>query len=207
MKKVVALLGSMALSSLAYAEGSIITGINLSGSGCSAQDTNYLISDDAKTISIFFDKYVAQTTEASRIGRASCNLGVALKLPEGFTVQVDTVDFRGAAYPSKALDEDGNEIVTGTTSLSREYFFAGMRVGAKKVSRFEEDTDFTERDTLMTSAFAPCGGDVILRVNTSLEAKRGLKDKTEQSSIGVDTIDVQRKFEQTISFSFIPCHR
>ncbi|HYX32865.1 MAG TPA: DUF4360 domain-containing protein [Oligoflexus sp.] len=205
MKKVVAILGSMVLSSVALAEGSTITGINLSGSGCSVNDTRWVITEDFKTVSLFFDNYFAETTPEARVGRASCNLGIALKLPPGITVQVDTIDFRGAAYPAVSIDAMGNEVVTGSATLSREYFFAGMR-GARDKTTWNKDTAFTVRDTVLSAAIAPCGGETILRVNTSLEAKRGVKDPTGQTWVGLDTIDVNRTYDQQINLSFIPCH-
>ncbi len=119
------------------------------------------LSPDSKSLSILFDEYIAEAGGRKTLDRKSCNIAVPVHVPQGFSVSVIDVDYRGF-----------NSLPRGARSrFSAEYFFAGKR-GPKFIKTFRGalDDEFMLESNLMASAmvWSRCGADVNLRVNTSM---------------------------------------
>jgi hypothetical protein len=162
--KVLSLLGALSLGMSAQADDISLGEPGYGGNGCPAGTASVTLSPDSKSLSILFDDYIVETTRRRKTVRKSCNIAVPVHIPQGFSVAVMDIDYRGYnSLPRRAFSR-----------FSVEYFFAGVR-GPKftKTFRGELDDDFTLGNTLTARSmvWSRCGADVNLRVNTSMLVK------------------------------------
>lgn len=136
------------------------------GNGCPAGTASVTVSPDETAVSILFDQFLTEAggVTGRTLDRKSCNLTLPVSVPNGYSVAVFQVDYRGFnAVPSG-----------GYNRFESEYFWAGAR-GPKITRQFSGPlTDsFTLTDNLITSAvvWSPCGQSVNLRVNASMLSK------------------------------------
>ena len=153
------------------------------GTGCPQGTVSATLSPDAKQLSILFDQFVAEAGRASgkTIDRKNCNVTIPVHVPQGFSVSIIQLDYRGF-----------NSIPAGGMSqFNVEYFFAGSR-GIRYTKSFygPQDEDYLVRNTLEATGlvWSACGADVNLRVNTSVLAKTNYRK--EQTMSTLDSIDV-----------------
>lgn len=149
--------------------------LEFAGTGC--QPHSYTFSGQGTdTLTVLFSAYdAAQPKEnaASGMQHTSCSFAVPLRVPAGYQVSTMTADWRGYAE--------------GGTELFREYFFAG-ELGSRITST--PSGEFVERDNeLEYDTFSQCGEDVILRINSSVNAVEN------ESYIALDSIDIQNTLE------------
>jgi len=135
------------------------------GSGCPDGTVSTILSDDAQSLSVLFDEYIAETDGKRRRARSSCNIAVPVHVPQGWSVSLIGIDYRGyAEIPNK-----------GKGVFSVEYFFAGHK-GPKYSKTFKggyEDDFMIDNDLLVGAlVWSKCGTDVILRANTSLRTQK-----------------------------------
>ncbi len=135
------------------------------GNGCPADSASVSLSDDAKSLTILFDKFIVEAGGMNKtLERKSCNIAIPVHVPQGFSVSVVSVDYRG--YVSLP--------VQASARLTAEYFLAGS-LGPKfdRVYMGKTDTDYTFRNDIGINAqvWSPCGADAILRVNAAMLVK------------------------------------
>ena len=151
------------------------------GTGCPQGTVTAVLSPDAKSLSVLFDQYFTQTGRGVKLGRASCNVAVPVHVPQGLSVSLVAVDYRGFADIPQG----------GTGNFSVEYFFAGMKGPSRSVNFPGNYADnFTVSDTLQVGAivWSACGEDVILRSNSNIRAtKKG--NFGDDAYIAVDSAD------------------
>jgi hypothetical protein len=153
------------------------------GNGCPAGTASVTVSPDQSAVSILFDQFVAEAgaTTGRRVDRKSCNLSIPVEVPQGYSVALFQVDYRGYnAVP-----------VGGQTRFDSEYFWAGAR-GPRISRQFTGPTNsnFTLTDNLIATSlvWTPCGASVNLRINASMMA---MADASMRQTIGiVDSADV-----------------
>jgi len=133
------------------------------GNGCPSGTASATLSPDATSLSIIFDQFLTEAGPASgrTIDRKSCNIAVPVHVPNGYSISIFSVDYRGyVGLPRSA-----------SARLQAEYFFAGMR-GPRFVQDFVGATDrdytFSNELGVETLVWSPCGADVNLRVNASM---------------------------------------
>jgi hypothetical protein len=176
------LLLSATLAAWALAPGLAIAGeeepdieivdADIGGSGCPMETARAVLNDDKRTLSIIFDEYVAEDSEY-----ASCNIAVALSVPEGITLALVDIDYRGyASIP----DQPGRK-----ARFRTEYFFAGD-MGPVRVRNFDRgfDGNFVISHDIEGVVWAPCGAEVTARANTSIRTWGS------GSLLAIDTADV-----------------
>jgi hypothetical protein len=153
------------------------------GNGCPAGTASVTLSPDQKAVSILFDQYMVEAGGMSgkRLDRKSCNLAIPVHVPNGYSVSVFQVDYRGfAALP-----------VGGRGQFNVEYFFAGAS-GPRQVKNFWGPTSrsYELTDRLMAEAlvWSPCGASTNLRVNTSMLVQTN--SRNEDALATVDSADV-----------------
>ncbi len=136
------------------------------GNGCPAGTLSATLSPDRKSLSLIFDQFLAEAGGSSgrRMDRKSCNIAVPVHVPQGFSVSVFQIDYRGfVAQPRGAR-----------STFNVEYFFAGSR-GPRFTKNFagRMDRDYLLRNKLVGVAhvWSRCGADVNLRVNTNMRTK------------------------------------
>ena len=145
---------------------------DIGGSGCPVGTARAVLSTDKRALSIIFDEYFGENNEY-----ASCNIAVALSVPEGFTVALIDIDYRGyASIP----DLPGRR-----ARFRTEYFFAG-EMGPVRVTDFGRgyDRNFMILHDIVGAVWAPCGAEVIARANTSIRTWGS------GSFLAIDTADV-----------------
>ena len=167
MKKI--LMGAIALTALAMAgAASARDDIRLGepgygGTGCPSGSVSTTLSPDEKSLSLIFDEYTVSAggTTGRSFDRKSCNVAIPVHVPQGYSVSVLSVDYRGF-----------NHLPRGATSqFNVEYFFAGGRGPAFRRSFFGAlDSDYTISNVLQAESvvWSACGADVNLRTNSSM---------------------------------------
>jgi len=153
------------------------------GTGCPAGTASVNVAPGDEAISILFDQFVAEAgnTTARRIDRKACNVSIPVAVPQGYSVAIFSVDYRGFV----AVPRGGN------IRLDSEYFWAGSR--GPRISRAwngPANDNYTVTDNLMATSlvWAPCGASVNLRINASMMAQAN--QAMEQTIGSVDSADV-----------------
>ncbi|MCO4794627.1 MAG: DUF4360 domain-containing protein [Bacteriovoracaceae bacterium] len=153
------------------------------GSGCPQGSASTILSPDGKSLSILFDEFLVEAggSTRKRVARKTCNIAIPVHVPQGFSVSIVDIDYRGF-----------NSIPRGGMSMfSAEYFFAGQR-GPRYAKRFRGalDDEFLIQNKLGLHAlvWSKCGEDVNLRVNASMMVRTN-RYKDEVLSM-VDSADI-----------------
>lgn len=133
------------------------------GTGCPAGSASVSLSPDNKQLSILFDQYVVEAggSTGKRLDRKGCNVAIPVHVPQGYSVSIFQIDYRGF-----------NSLPRGARStFNVEYFLAGSR-GPRYSKTFvgEQDQDYLIDNRLVAEAvvWSACGADVILRSNSSM---------------------------------------
>lgn len=153
------------------------------GTGCPVGSASVTVSPDQSAITVLFDQFAAEAGHAigKRFDRKSCNLTIPVAVPNGFSVAIFQVDYRGY-----------NMIPWGGMNrFDAEYFWAGSRgPRLSRIFRGPLNDSFTVTDELMaqTLVWTPCGQSVNLRVNASMTANSN--NRLEQTLGMVDSADI-----------------
>jgi hypothetical protein len=153
------------------------------GTGCPAGSASVTVSPDQQSLSVLFDNYLTEAgyTNGRQVDRKSCNFVIPVHVPQGYSIAVYQVDYRGFnALPSGARSR-----------FSAESFFAGSR-GPVMRRNFTGpvNNDFTLTDGILASnlVWAPCGSSVTLRVNSSMMTTTN--SAFDQAISGIDSLDL-----------------
>ncbi len=183
MKKSVVLLAAV-LSTNAFAQDGVSLGEpGYSGTGCPPGSASAVLSPDATSLSVLFSEYVAEAggTTRNRLGRKNCSIAIPVNVPQGFSVTILSIDYRGYNFIPAG----------GSSTLQAEYFFAGAR-GPVVRRNFvgPVDSNYTFTNNLIASAlvWSNCGAQVALRANTSLTVQSNAR--LDQALSTVDSADV-----------------
>jgi hypothetical protein len=185
MKKLLStllLLSSLTGASAVQADGIQLGEPGYGGSGCPAGTASATVSPDGKALSIIFDDYIVEAggETRKRLARKNCSIAIPVHVPQGFSVSIIDVDYRGYNMIPRG----------GKARFSAEYFFAGRR-GPKVVKNFRGamDDEYLVRNKLGLNAtvWSPCGADVNLRVNSSMMVKTNRRK--EETMATVDSAD------------------
>jgi hypothetical protein len=185
MKKILAIAALLIGSSVAgasYADDIALGEPSYGGTGCPDGTASATLSPDAKSLSILFDAYYVEAGGATNksFERKSCNVAIPVHVPQGISVSVLAIDFRGY-----------NNIPTGgKTTFDVEYFFAGIR-GPRYSKNFNGalDDEFLIQNKLQATAmvWSACGADVNLRTNSAIRVQT---KQNKEAFSQVDTQDV-----------------
>lgn len=153
------------------------------GTGCPAGSAAVAISPDAKALSILFDQFVVEAGGSTGrvMERKTCNVAVPVHVPQGYSVSIFQIDYRGF-----------NSLPYGAYSrFNVEYFFAGTQgPGYEKQFNGALEDDYLIRNNLVASAIAwsECGQSVILRANTAMLARTNSQRQSTYAT--VDSADI-----------------
>lgn len=153
------------------------------GTGCPAGSASVALSPDSKAISILFDQYVVEAGGAKSFDRKNCNIAIPVHVPQGYSVSVMAIDYRGfVGLPSG-----------GRASLNVNYFLAGQGRGINTSKSFTSAAsgNYIKSDRLGIEAivWSGCGADTILRANTSMLVQSN--QRREQAMATVDSADIE----------------
>ena len=173
MKKSLLLIAAMMLSAPVFAVDGITLGEpGYGGTGCPSGSVSATLSPDATSLSLLFDKYqvaVGGTTGKS-FDRKSCNIAIPVRVPQGFSVSILKIDYRGFNQLPPAASSQFNV----------EYFFAGTRGPAfqrKFNGPLQSDYLINNELTVQAIVWSACGADVNLRTNSSMRVQTAAKDR------------------------------
>lgn len=154
------------------------------GTGCPAGTASATLSPDAKALSLLFDNFVVEAggTSGRSLDRKNCNIAVPVHVPQGFSVSIFQIDYRGF-----------NSLPYGAYSrFNVEYFFAGSTGPAyQKQFNGQLEDEYLLRNSIEASAvtWSDCGQQVILRANTGMLVRTNSSNAPAYAS--VDSADVQ----------------
>ena len=167
MKISMFLASALILSAPAFAHGDISLGEpGYGGTGCPDGTVSVTLSPDQKSLSLLFDQYqLAVGGETGKsFDRKSCNIAIPVHVPQGLSVSILKIDFRGFNHLPPAA----------TSQFNVEYFFAGTRGPSfQRQFRGPLDDDYLINNELAARAvvWSACGADVNLRTNSSMRVK------------------------------------
>lgn len=177
------LVGALLIGGIANAQGLRLGLPEYGGTGCPGGSASVNLSPDQTELSILFDSYVmeAGSTTGKMVDRKSCNISIPVQVPQGYSVAVFQVDYRGFNLVPRG----------GMARFDAEYFWAGSR--GPRISRMFQGpindnyvlTDLLQATTLV---WTPCGASVNLRANTSMMLKTN--QRMEQAMSTVDSADI-----------------
>ena len=183
MKTKLLMIAALMLSAPAFAADDISLGKpGYGGTGCPDGSVSATLSPDAKSLSLLFDKYQVAVggTSGKSFDRKSCNIAIPVHVPQGLSVSILKIDFRGFNQLPQAA----------TSQFNVEYFFAGARGPAfQKVFRgpLQEDYLINNELTVQAVVWSGCGANVNLRTNSSMRVQTVAN---REAMASIDTQDV-----------------
>lgn len=151
------------------------------GNGCPSGTASVTLSQDGKSLSLIFDQFIVEAGGANRtLERKTCNVAIPVHIPQGFSVSVVNVDYRGyVSLPAQA-----------SARMTAEYFLAGSagpRFDKMFVGRTDTDYQFSNNLDINAQVWSACGADTILRVNAAMLVKTNRYN--DQATATVDSAD------------------
>lgn len=179
----------LVLSAIIAASAVANAGISLGepsygGSGCPAGSASITVTPDGQTMSVLFDSFAAEAgnTTGRRIDRKSCNLRVPVRVPNGYSVALIGVDYRGF----NAIPGNG-----AYSEFRAEYFYAGSRgpVFQKRFQGPQADSFQITNNLIATNLiWSACSKEVIFSVNAAATAMSN--SRMDQTMMIVDSADI-----------------
>lgn len=183
MKKLILAFSAVVLSAPVFADDISLGQPGYGGTGCPAGTVSATLSPDAKSLSLLFDQYQVAVggTSGKAFDRKSCNIAIPVHVPQGMSVSVLKIDFRGFNHLPKMA----------TSQFNVEYFFAGTRGPSyQKIFRGALDEDYLINNelTVQSIVWSGCGADVNLRTNSSIRVKT---TNNSEAMASIDSEDVR----------------
>ena len=182
MKKSILLFSTILLSAPAFAGDISLGEPGYGGTGCPAGTVSVTLSPDAKSLSLLFDQYqVAVGGDTGKsFDRKSCNIAIPVHVPQGMSVSILKIDYRGFNFLPRGA----------TSQFNVEYFFAGTR-GPSFQRKFYGpiNDDYLIHNELTAEAlvWSGCGADVNLRTNSSMRVGT---TSNQEAMASIDSEDV-----------------
>ena len=182
MKTGILLFSALILSAPVFADDISLGEPGYGGTGCPDGTVSVTLSPDQKSLSLLFDQYQVEVggETGKSFDRKSCNIAIPVFVPQGLSVSILKIDFRGFNHLPQSA----------TSQFDVEYFFAGTRGPAfQKKFRGPLDEDYLIHNELKAEAFiwSGCGADVNLRTNSSMRVKT-VSNKEAMASIDSEDI-------------------
>jgi hypothetical protein len=183
MKNLIRVLAvSLTFAAIAHADDLQLGVPAYGGTGCPGGSASVSLAPDQKSISILFDSYVAQAGGSTAFDRKNCNIAIPVHVPQGWSVSVFDIDYRGfVGLPAG-----------GRATLNVDYFLSTDPRGLHTSKSFTGPiaTDYLKQDQIGLAAvvWTPCGADTILRSNTTLLAMSNAA--REETMATVDSADI-----------------
>lgn len=147
----------------------------IAGSGCPQGTASVAVIDN--TLSVLFDAYGAQTSPGHQIEHKACNYAVVLRIPAGHSIALTRTECIG--YVSIPLG--------GMGRFRLEYFFAG-ETGTCNVTFQPGSPGNWIVAVTNGDAWSPCGGEMILRGDSSVLARKALPNSPSEAEVQVESI-------------------
>lgn len=177
------LAAALMLAQTASADGLRLGDPGYGGSGCPAGSASATLSPDQTSLSILFDQFAVEAggNTQKTVDRKSCNIAIPVHVPQGYSVSLFTVDYRGFNYlPYGAR-----------SSLNAEYFFAGQagpRTARSFYGSLNSNYLFSNQLSTEQLVWSPCGASTNLRINASMMVQTN--SSRQQALATVDSADI-----------------
>jgi hypothetical protein len=184
IKQGILLLFALTLSAPVFAQNDISLGDpGYGGTGCPDGTVSVTLSPDHKSLSLLFDQYQLSVGGVTGKGfdRKSCNIAIPVHVPQGLSVSILKIDFRGFNHLP----------LSATSQFNVEYFFAGTRGPTfQRQFRGPLDEDYLINNELVAEAvvWSGCGADVNLRTNSSMKVQT-VSNKEAMASIDSEDVN------------------
>lgn len=172
------------VSALIVSTGAVARGSDAPRAGaCPAGDYSVVNSPDGSTLSILFDKFVITTTAGSSgvYNKISCIIHVPLNLPDGYSLGVYRVDYRGFAHTSS----------NQTSALFVDYTFGARNKGRSYHRKINGPHDgdflFTENIGAGLMKRVGCGEEAVLDVTAALALDTTVQPG--EAMVALDSVD------------------
>lgn len=152
-----------------------------SGSGCPQGSAWVFPGPDRTEISVLIRDYaVILDDRGGAVAASNCNIDIPILVPEGWTVGLWGIDYRGFA-----VLPEGSE-----GSFTRQYVFAGT-TGVKENVQFEQSDlfFFVVEDDVPLAFSRPKEAVVIARIHTRLQVKRKRSSPPQTSVVSLFSAD------------------
>ncbi|GBG81873.1 hypothetical protein CBR_g34057 [Chara braunii] len=132
--------------------------VTYAGNGCNYDNTNWVLSNDYKTVTFMFGGMVATTDGSLADKRKSCQMSFSVNYPDGWSVSIGQATGRG--FADIAENSDG--------IYETHYYFSGQtgtamverKIKGPKVGSFEFTDDF------LTLVWSECNNAPNLNIKT-----------------------------------------
>jgi hypothetical protein len=155
------------------------------GTGCPDRSVAASLSPGNTALTLLFDEYVVEAgSNGKSLDRKSCNLSIPIRVPQGYSMSVLKVDYRGYVFVPRG----------GRAVFDVEYFFAGSRgPRISEVMSGPTDRNYMITDELLARAvvWSACGAETNLRINTGLRVQTNRQ--RDDAIATLDSTDVDTK--------------
>lgn len=143
---------------------------SVNGSGCKKDTAAVVVNDDNTAFTVSYSDFIAEAGPDSHAtdSRKNCQLGINVRVPQGFTYAIVSADYRGYM-----------DLKNGATGLHRTSYY---QQGNSHTERADNDWEgptkrnftVTHRSEIEKLVWSKCGENTIFNVNTELrvDAKR-----------------------------------
>lgn len=175
-----------------------IRGISYGGSGCPQGSVGKSLSADRTSMTLIFDSFVASVGPDIPIteSRKSCQINVDLRIPQGWSYTIGTIDYRG--YVDLASRQIGRQ--------KSFYYFQGSFQQASSTTMFRGPVvkDYLIRDTLALNSvvWSDCNKIVPLNIKTQVN----IDNRRNRRGYGMLTTDsIDGKVKRVFGFQWKRC--
>ena len=152
------------------------------GQGCPAGSFNVVTAPDGSALTVLFDNFSIKGPDANAaIARITCTVEIPLHLPDGYSLGVYKVDYRGFAH----LDAKQRAELDINYGVLRHNRSRNFRRGIK--GAYDGDFNFTERLGAGLMKRAGCGEDAVLNFAAALTLQAGVGSG--QATMALDSVD------------------
>ncbi len=183
MNRIIPLMAAMVFSVPVFADDISLGQPGYGGTGCPSGTVSVTLSPDAKSLSLLFDEYQVSVggVTGKNFDRKSCNIAIPVHVPQGLSVSILKIDFRGFNHLPQSA----------TSQFNVEYFFAGTRGPAfRRTFRGPVNEDYLISNELSAESiiWSGCGADVNLRTNSSMRVST-VSNKEAMASIDSEDVN------------------
>jgi hypothetical protein len=184
------LTSSILISSQSFAVGGpnpsevYISSISYGGSGCPQGTVGQSLSSDRTSMTLIFDEFIASVGPGVAIteSRKNCQLNINLRIPQGWSYTIGTMDYRGFA-----------NLARGHVGTQKSiYYFQGeiAQVSKDTVFRGPMSKDYLIRDTIPMNSvvWSECNKVVPLNINTQVRIDNS-GNRATPGQLTTDSID------------------
>jgi hypothetical protein len=151
------------------------------GGGCGDISYSVVLSPDGNTLSVLFDNFAVTGGASGQTAKTACDLQIPLVLPDGFSLGVYKVDYRGfARLQARQIAE--LDIDYGFGSSGRFKFFHRLIAGP-----MEDDYTYSETIGGGLMARAGCGAKAVLTLNAALTLQPARQPG--ETVVSLDSVD------------------